>query len=190
MKPVEAANLTESVAHQSKLYEALGKEDFRLLTIQPSESQDEILVDLCQASLEEEVEYEALSYCWQKCLNINPPETDPETEVEIAFQLDDRTKPNLPLKPFGKPQKIKWGDLRNHEHSWMYYQRGGLRAPEQIKCNGVSITIGGELYSALKRLRKTETARVMWIGRLLYSKKTMIIPLIRIRRYLYRSKQL
>jgi len=66
----------------------------------------------------------------------------------------------------GKPkvEKIRYGDLRKHEHSYLYYATGGPREPEQIICGDSSITVGGELYAALKRLRKPEEDRVMWIG--------------------------
>lgn len=106
-------------------YHSLGNREIRLLTIHAGAKDDAIATSLHHASLADELEYEALSYTWSKCIAKDTPDVDPETVIEVALHVAIRSKPII-----GKPKvlKIKWKDLPHHEHSYLYYMTGGLRS--------------------------------------------------------------
>ena len=45
----------------------------------------------------------------------------------------------------------------------MYHGAGGYYRPGIMICDVIEITIGGELYMALKRLRFADSKRVLWV---------------------------
>lgn len=146
----------------NSLYSSLQAGEIRLLTLHSGDQEDEIRTSLQHVKLEKPCEYDALSYAWGKSVMAEPFVSDPETEVQVAIlRPDTRTPGNV------RPQqveRVKWKDLRTHSQSYLYYEAGGERLPEDIRCSDHKITIGGELHSALKRLRKTDVDRIMWIG--------------------------
>lgn len=155
--------LTIESSEPAYSFQPLGEKEIRLLTLHAGETDDPIKTILSHTSFNEDLNYEALSYVWGKSIAKEPAVTDPEVEVQLALQWITKDKP---FNGRPKVEKVKWKDFPRHEHSYMYYQQGGPRLPEQITCNEVPITIGGELCSALKRLRKPDADRVLWIDAL------------------------
>ncbi|KAN0114550.1 Heterokaryon incompatibility protein (HET) domain containing protein [Hyaloscypha variabilis] len=138
------------------LYQPLNLPDeTRILTIHPGDYDAPIACNLEIISLSNiTVPYEALSYCWSRSTTLNPP--SPTTEIQCAVY--DPTGSNT------HTTTLQFQDLRhNHFYENHYYQIGGLRPPGTITCNGVAVTIGGELFSALRRLRKKDEEFRIWV---------------------------
>lgn len=172
--------MSRSIDQDSYAYRPLCKRDIRLLTIHAGSENKVVETTLHHAHLDSSEQYEALSYTWSKCIAKDAPDVDPESVVEVAVYPTNRSKTSF----IGKPEvtKVKWKDLARHEHSYLYYEVGGLRGdfrmprvsdciianariePEQIVCCGRDTVVGGELHKALKSLRKSDGDRVMWIG--------------------------
>ncbi|RDI88464.1 hypothetical protein Vi05172_g1473 [Venturia inaequalis] len=145
-------------------YRALDQREIRLLTIHAGGEEETVETTLHHAHLDGDLEYEALSYTWSKCIAKDAPDLDPESAVEVAVYPTNQSKTSFVGKP--EVSKIKWKDFARHELSYLYYEVGGLREPENIVCCGHDTVVGGELYSALKSLRNSEGDRVIWIDAL------------------------
>lgn len=106
-------------------YRALCQREIRLLTIHAGGEDEVIETSLHHAHLDSNVDYEALSYVWSKCIAKDTPNVDPELEVEVAVYAANQSKTSF----IGNPEvsKVKWKDLAHHEHSYLYYEVGGPR---------------------------------------------------------------
>ena len=127
-------------------------EEIRLLTIEPGVYDDLIECSLANVSLREQPSYEALSYVWKSCNPLTPPPFDQEMTVAKAG------------KDGAISEKMRFGDLADREeYINLYHRVGGYYRPGIVVCDGIEITIGGELYMALKRLRFANSKRVLWV---------------------------
>lgn len=106
-------------------YRALDQREIRLLTIYAGGEEETVETTLHHAHLDGDLEYEALSYTWSKCIAKDAPDLDPESAVEVAAYPTNQSKTSF----IGKPEvsKIKWKDFARHELSYLYYEVGGLR---------------------------------------------------------------
>ena len=127
-------------------------EEIRLLTIEPGGYDDPIVCSLANVSLCKQPSYEALSYVWKSCTSSTPPPLDKEMTVATAGKDGE------------KSEKMRFGDLQDcWVYKTLYYAIGGHYRPGIMVCDGVEITLGGELYMALKRLRFADSSRVLWV---------------------------
>lgn len=138
------------------LYHPLNLPDeTRILTVSPGSYDAPLICTLSPMSLSKSnIPYEALSYCWSRSTRTNPP--DPTAEVQCAVYD--------PIGAKTESRTLHFQDLiHNPLYENLYYQSGGSRAPGSITCNGVDMTVGGELYSALRRLRKEDEDLRIWV---------------------------
>lgn len=127
----------------------------RLLTLKLGDYDDPLIGSLSHVALSEQPSYEALSYVWKSSSNKSPP--DPDLDVTVGVLG----------KHIRKLEKLRFGDLKKHDdYIDLYFAAGGLRDPGQITCDGLHMPIGGELQSALRRLRLLDRPRVLWIDAL------------------------
>lgn len=146
-------------------YRSLHGDEIRLLTIEPGQTNDPLSAKLHYASITTDQKYEALSYCWHKSIT-RPSVTEDDTVIELAIWATERDNIDLSSKP-ATSEKIKFSELRYHPHAWhMYYSQGGSYPPKVILCDNHHVEIGGELFVALKHLRREEGARVLWVDAL------------------------
>lgn len=130
-------------------------DETRILLVSPGNYQAPIVCKLSTVSLSQNtIPYEALSYCWSRSTTNTPP--DPTTEVQCAVYDPTGEKTET--------RTVHFQDLiHNPLYENLYYQSGGSRLPGTIRCDGVEMTIGGELYSALRRLRKEDEELRIWV---------------------------
>ncbi|TDZ54246.1 Heterokaryon incompatibility protein 6, OR allele [Colletotrichum trifolii] len=134
----------------------------RVLTIKPGNFDDELVCGLTHMNFASPDEpYEALSYCWSKGVDRDPG-IDPDTEIPWAvYGRDDDG--NVVEKSGTTP----WKDLVDDEYQGESYIRLGGRMPDApILCDGVSLTVGGELFRALRRLRHGTAPLRIWVDAL------------------------
>jgi hypothetical protein len=93
---------------------------------------------------DEEVDYEALSYCWSKCTEREPP--TPTTSIPYAVYYAEVGRPNNWYEQFQQYLIIQG-------YKSLYYELGGRAPLGTIVCDGIPFPVGGELYAALKQLR-------------------------------------
>lgn len=149
--------ITQTMAVPS--YTALNLPDeTRILTISSGNYDAPITCTLTTISLSQNtIPYEALSYCWSRSTSMTPP--DPTTEIQCAVYDPTGEKTEARTLAF---QDL----LHNPLYERLYYQQGGARPPGTITCDGVEVSIGGELYSALKRLRSEDREWRIWVDAL------------------------
>ncbi|KAF8860223.1 hypothetical protein BDZ45DRAFT_649084 [Acephala macrosclerotiorum] len=140
-------------------------DETRILTVSPGDYNAPIVCTLSTISLSKDtIPYEALSYCWSRSTTTTPP--DPTTEVQCAVY--DPTGKNT------EARTLQFKDLvHNPLYENLYYQNGGSRPPGTITCDGVEMTIGGELYSALRRLRKEDEVLRIWVDAICINQSDM-----------------
>jgi hypothetical protein len=134
----------------------------RIVSIHPGQYDDPLVCTLSPLRLSAADEpYDALSYCWRLSILQTPP--DPETELSWATYDGKESK-------FGTK---KFAELQHDEvMPFMYYRFGGPRPPGEITlCSSdgnvqSTITVGGELHSALRRFRKADERYRLWIDAL------------------------
>jgi hypothetical protein len=130
-------------------------DETRILVVSPADYDSPIICKLCTISLSKNtIPYEALSYCWSRSTTMTPP--DPTIEVQCAVYDPSREKT--------ESRTLQFQDLiQNPLYENLHYQSGGCRPSGTITCDGVEMTIGGELYSALKRLRPEDVVLRIWV---------------------------
>jgi hypothetical protein len=129
----------------------------RLLTLYPGDFDDPLVGTITHLSLLNPEPYEALSYCWGMSQVYKSPDLDDEVVCAVYDPTGEHTESG----------SRKFKELANHPHyQQLYYQTGGPRPPGQITCDDVELTIGGELYAALSRLRKTDQSLRIWVDAL------------------------
>ena len=132
----------------------------RILTIQPSENDnDDIVCSLTHIDIDAASgKYDALSYCWSKSVS-NPVDFLDKQFVPL-FDTYPETGP-----PFAKPR-----DLLGHpELEYWYIRYGGALPAAHICCDGVRVTVSGELFRALKEMRRFYKAMMrprLWVDAL------------------------
>jgi hypothetical protein len=130
-------------------------DETRILTVSPGDYDAPLICKLSTMSLTKNtIPYQALSYCWSRSTTMTPP--DPTTEVQCAVYDPTGEKTEA--------QTLQFQDLmHNPLYENLYYQNGGIRPSGTITCDGVEVTIGGELYSALRRLRSEDEDLRIWV---------------------------
>lgn len=100
-------------------------------------------------------EYDALSYCWSESV-VHPRDLD-EVVVGLHDALDSQKEPRL----------VAVRDLLgDSEGEFLYVKYGGVLPDSRSVCDGFEMTVGGELFTALKYLREpTEPLRI-WVDAL------------------------
>ncbi len=137
-------------------YQALSRaKETRLLTIQPADFANPIECSLSHVSLLDRPTYEALSYVWNSTNPNKPPLLDLEIEVAVYGHVREAFK----KQPYRETQN-------DPDTASLFYHTGGSHYQQTITCDGIEVTIGGELYSAFKRLRYSEKPRVLWVDAL------------------------
>jgi hypothetical protein len=130
----------------------------RVLTLLPGEYSEPLACSLDHMQLSPNAtEYEALSYCWGLPTFRVPPDPD----LEVACAVYD------PTGEQSETRSLPFKELLNYpNYQHLYYMVGGPRLPEQIQCDGVEVTIGGELHAALKHMRDRDKSRKLWVDAL------------------------
>ncbi|KAL0933498.1 ankyrin and het domain-containing protein [Colletotrichum truncatum] len=125
--------------------------EIRVLTVQPGKFADDLVCGLSHIKLDSPDEpYEALSYCWSKGVDLD--DIDPDTEIPWAVHGKDDNGELIT-----KSGRLPWKDLVDHPYLGEQYIRMGGRMPDaSIICDGVPVTVGGELFRALRRFREEE----------------------------------
>ena len=146
-------------------------EETRILTLLPSTNQngddesdgsqdedDPLICSLMPLDLTSAHEpFTALSYCWNSSTTATPP--DPALEIPCAVYDPTGEKSDARTVPFR--------ELVHYPHyKHLYYMLGGRALPGTIVCDGLKLSVGGELYNALKRLRKKEKVLRIWVDAL------------------------
>ncbi|ORY01801.1 heterokaryon incompatibility protein-domain-containing protein [Clohesyomyces aquaticus] len=120
----------------------------RVLTFLPSNGRNDapIVCSLIHTALDSPVLYEALSYVWGNSVIGALNNADPEKEV---FGW------NMASTGISKTfTKAKMNDLVDHTSlQYPLFGQGFPRPEGMISIDGTEVVVGGELYSALKRLR-------------------------------------
>jgi hypothetical protein len=121
----------------------------RLLTVQPGAEDDDLKCSLSHIKIspgagEKEIKYEALSYCWSKCTDKDPP--TPNTYVPYVVNYPGLQSGSTWYEQFQQYLIIPG-------FKTLYYELGGRAPPGTISCDGVEFPVGGELFGALKALR-------------------------------------
>lgn len=134
------------------------RRETRILTIQPSENDDDdIVCSLTHIDIDAESgTYDALSYCWSKSVS-NP-----------ANFLDKQFVPVNTGLGIGQ-QFVKPRDLLGHpELEYWYIRYGGVLPAGHICCDGIKVTVSGELFRALKEMRSfyKATRPRLWVDAL------------------------
>ncbi|KAK4166906.1 heterokaryon incompatibility protein-domain-containing protein [Cladorrhinum sp. PSN259] len=122
----------------------------RVLTIQPSENEsDDIICSLTHIDIDKESgNYEALSYCWSKSVSDPPDLLDEDVSYEVA--TDSGTELRV----------VKPRDLLGHPRlEYIYIKCGGVLPDDKIFCDGFEVRVGGELFRALRHLRRFRVSR-------------------------------
>ncbi|WQF85899.1 Putative heterokaryon incompatibility [Colletotrichum destructivum] len=134
----------------------------RILTVHPGKFADEVRCSITHLSLASPQEpYEALSYCWSKGVDRDPG-IDPDTEIPWAVHGRDEAGNTI-----AESGRSRWRDLVDHPYQGENYIRMGGRMPDApVLCDGVEVVVGGELFRALRRLRREDTALRIWVDAL------------------------
>ncbi|KAK5997020.1 hypothetical protein PT974_02369 [Cladobotryum mycophilum] len=129
----------------------------RILIISPGKYEDDLVCSLSHMPLSSGTEsYEALSYCWSKSVTVDK-EPDYSTLVSFAIYGDG----------VNESKEVEFRELLNSPYTEPHYiQQGGVLPAGTILCDGVEMTVGGELYRALKRLRGEDKSLRMWVDAL------------------------
>jgi hypothetical protein len=129
-------------------------EEIRILTISPGQYEDVITCSLTHVNLSEDVEpYEALSYCWSKSITVD--KTPAESEL-VTFSLQGGGVDDS--------GQLRFKDLLDHPYLHSYYIRwGGVLPADTVLCDGIQVSVNGELHRVIKRLRSKDTAMCIWI---------------------------
>ncbi|OLN97368.1 Heterokaryon incompatibility protein 6, OR allele 1 [Colletotrichum chlorophyti] len=134
----------------------------RILTVHPGHFSDAVVCSLSHLTIDSpERPYEALSYCWSKGVDRDPG-IDPETEIPWAVYGKDDDGSTI-----FKSGSTKWKDLVDHPYQGQQYVRMGGKMPDApIICDNIEVIVGGELFRALRRMRKEDTALRIWVDAL------------------------
>lgn len=121
----------------------------RVLTVQPGKLDDDMICGLSHVNITSSGEpYEALSYCWSKSVERDIL-SNPDTEIPFAVYGKDENG-EIVSRAGNMPVKDMLDDPHLKEH---YIRLGGKMPDAPIKCDGVTMIVGGELFRALRRLR-------------------------------------
>jgi hypothetical protein len=105
-----------------------------------------IVCSLIHTSLPSPLEYEALSYVWGNAVLGSLSDCDPATEVTYYSYNED-----------GEPGQMVRAQLKDMAHHPTYqhqiFGQGYPRSEATIVIDDTEVNVGGELYSALRRLR-------------------------------------
>ncbi|KAJ9641954.1 hypothetical protein H2199_005169 [Coniosporium tulheliwenetii] len=116
-----------------------------LLTTELGEWGEDIVCRLTHISISEPPEYRALSYVWGNSVIGPPNNIDHELDGEF-FVLNYLME--HPRDPISNVEKVRVRDAIDHS-----IIKTRPRLPRTIIVDGVKVTVGGELFCALRRLR-------------------------------------
>lgn len=141
-------------------YLPLQPTEIRLLRLEPAARyHDKLVGNIIHTSLEGNTDiYEALSYSWSDSSS-SWTETYKWAPPAIKFAI--------------YPQSVD--DLEEIPEGYKDDQDENLnREPGEIICDGQTVTIGVELYEALRRLRHRDKQRIIWIDALCINQQDII----------------
>ena len=148
------------------IYEPLDlPHETRILTILPGKGDEKIVCKLSNTNFTSCEAYEALSYCWGRSV---AHDLDPNTRVLVNDM--PHLFPDLHFEPaiiqkfldiHMQPMAVK--DLLGTKLEHIYIRFGGSLPTGKIVCNDSELTVGGELFRALRYIRAEETALRIWI---------------------------
>lgn len=134
----------------------------RVLTVSPGKFGDPLICSLSHTSIASPDEpYEALSYCWSQSV-MDKEKIDPDLIVQVAAygKEDDGTL-------VSEGGEIAFKDMLDHPYYGANYIRMGGALPDAlILIDDEPITVGGELYRALRHLRNDDEPRRIWVDAL------------------------
>jgi hypothetical protein len=126
-------------------------EETRILTVLPGSLDDPLVCTLTHIPIADaSAPYVALSYCWNSSLSTAPPEDKfeiPATAFGNVSAEDESSWQDI----FYFQGRMMTSHLNRHDS--LYYSVGWPLPPATILCDGVEVTVGGELLAALRRLR-------------------------------------
>jgi hypothetical protein len=130
----------------------------RLLSIKPGSYDDDLFCSLFHAPHASHEDYEALSYVWANAISSWGSKA---LDVQTKAVIYGEGKENEPV------ETITFRDLPEHPYyEHLYHGSGGPRRPGHIIIDGVEVAVGGELFTALKRLRSASEPLVLWVDAL------------------------
>jgi hypothetical protein len=128
----------------------------RILTLNPGKHEEDLRCSLSHMDIEAAGPYDCLSYCWSKSVAREP---DMDSRVMVAPDPESEDE---------EPRLVRVGDLLGDPRfEFVYIRKGGVLPDAQVYCDSVEVTIGGELFRALKRVRTdiTEPLKI-WVDAL------------------------
>jgi len=135
----------------------------RILTVLPGAFDDDLVCSLSVMQIASPGEpYDALSYCWSG--SVVPDELpDPETVVQCSvYGMRNGA-------PFSENYDLAYKNMLDHPVYHSQYVRYGFTLPSGTAViDGVKVTLSGELYRALKRMRAQEEDKSLriWVDAL------------------------
>jgi len=134
----------------------------RILTVSPGKPGDALVCSLSHITLASSNEqYDALSYCWSMSIG-NAHTVDDSLAIMCAAYGKDEDGAIIQ-----DSASIPFKDLYDHPYYGHSYIRMGGRIPDgTLICDGIALTIGGELVKALSQLRKLDEPLRIWIDAL------------------------
>ncbi|KAK3368403.1 heterokaryon incompatibility protein-domain-containing protein [Podospora didyma] len=137
-------------------------DETRILTVLPGSFEDELVCSLSYMLYESPDEpYEALSYCWSRSVAAKEKLADTAVLNVAAYGYE----PDGTLVDMG--ESLMFRDLLDHTyHARSYIRLGGALPDGEIICDGVPMTVGGELHRALRRLRSEDKTLRIWVDAL------------------------
>jgi hypothetical protein len=136
----------------------------RVLIVSPGRFDDPLIGSLSHTSIASPDEpYEALSYCWNSSVNTKH-KVDPDTLIPFSLYGHDDDG-NL----FDEGGSIAFKDMVDDPriHLRAFYIRLGGKVPDGLMLlDDEPVTIGGELYRALRHLRDEKSPLRIWVDAL------------------------
>jgi hypothetical protein len=130
----------------------------RILTVLQGKGDDELICQLSHLNIESGESYDALSYCWSKSV-AHARNLDEVVSLynAVSPDVEDSEK---------KPRLVQVRDLLGDNWEFLYVKYGGALPDGKIVCDGVEMTVGGELFRALRHLREPTEPLRLWIDAL------------------------
>ena len=136
----------------------------RILTIFPGKREDALTCSLSHLDIQCGDAYDALSYCWSKSITSLADALDADAEITMTDDADSGVE----------ARQLKVRELLSDPQYRHLYVLLGATLPEgSIFCDGLEMTVGGELFSALEWMRDETETRRLWVDALCINQNDM-----------------
>jgi len=123
--------------------------EIRILTVLPGVG--DLVCRLTHTDIESDEPYDALSYCWSKSIS-HPLDLDDVVEIEGDPGSE------------AEARRVRVSELLDDpEVGYLYIKYGGVLPEGKIICDGAEMTVGGELFRALRAQRHATQPLRIWV---------------------------